>query len=68
MARRRCLPVEGPMGTAGLNALAMNCLVAFRLMHGGGRGGFGFLLIGLVTIGVAIWAVARSGRNDAAKN
>ncbi len=56
------------MGTAGLNALAMNCLVAFRLMHGGGRGGFGFLLIGLVTIGVAIWAVARSGRNDAAKN
>ena len=36
-------PVELPMGTAGLNALAMNCLVAFRLMHGGGRGGIWLL-------------------------
>jgi hypothetical protein len=60
--------MEGNMGTAGLNALAMVRLGAFRPMHGGAGGGFGFLLIGLVAIGVAIWAVARAERNDAAKN
>ncbi len=56
------------MGTAGLNALAMVGFGAFRMMHGGARDGFGFLLIGLVAIGVAIWAVARSERNETAKN
>jgi hypothetical protein len=56
------------MGTAALNALAMARLGAFRLMHGGARDGTGFLLVGLVAIGVAIWAVARSERNEAAKN
>jgi hypothetical protein len=56
------------MGTAGLNALAMTCLCAFRLMHGGARGGFGFLLIGLVVIGMVIWAIARSGSNQATKD
>jgi hypothetical protein len=56
------------MGTAGLNALAMMRWGAFRLMHSGARDGLGFLLIGLVAIGVALWAVARSERNEAAKN
>ncbi|MGD0345288.1 MAG: hypothetical protein ABSA85_00945 [Terracidiphilus sp.] len=55
------------MGTAGLNVLAMVRLGVFRLMHGGVRDGFGFLLIGLVAIGVAIWAVARSERSETAK-
>jgi hypothetical protein len=56
------------MGTAALNALAMVRFGAFRLMHSGARDGFGFLLMGLVAIGVAIWAVARSERNQAAKS
>jgi len=56
------------MGTAGYHALAMVRLGAFRLMHGGARDGLGFLLIGLVAIGVALWAVARSERNKTAKN
>jgi hypothetical protein len=56
------------MGTAGLNALAMVRLGAFRLMHSGARDGLGFLLIGLGAIGVAIWAVARSERKEAAKS
>jgi hypothetical protein len=62
------LPVEETMGTAGYHALAMVRLGAFRLMHGGARDGLGFLLIGLVAIGVALWAVARSERNKTAKN
>lgn len=66
--RALTVPMEGHMGTAGLNALAMILLDAFRPMHGGGGGGFGFLLIGLVVIGVVIWAVARSERKQAAKN
>jgi hypothetical protein len=56
------------MGTEGLNALAMMRLGGFRLMHGGARDGFGFLLIGLVAIGVALWAVARAECNEPAKN
>lgn len=56
------------MGSAFLNALAMVRLGAFRLMHSGVRDGFGFLLIGLVAIGVAIWAVARAERNEATKS
>ena len=56
------------MGTAELNALALLRWGAFRLMHGGARDGLGFLLIGLVAIGVALWAVARAERNEEAKN
>ena len=56
------------MGTAGLNALGMVRLGVFRLMHSGARHGLGFLLIGLLAIGVAIWAVARSERNETAKS
>jgi len=56
------------MGTAALNGLAIMRLGAFRLMHSGARDGFGFLLIGLVAIGVAIWAVVRSERKETAKS
>ena len=55
------------MFTAGLNALAFACFGAVRLFHSGGREGFGFLLMGLAGIGVAIWAVARWGRSEPAK-
>lgn len=50
------------MATTALNALAM-----IRFGHGGG-GGFGFLLIGLAAIGVAIWAIARPERKESQKN
>ncbi len=66
--RGACLPVEGRMETAGLNALAMMRLGSFRLMHSGARDGLGFLLIGLVAIGVAVWVVARAERKEPAKN
>ncbi|MGB0083533.1 MAG: hypothetical protein WBP90_18590 [Terracidiphilus sp.] len=56
------------MGTAGLNALAMMRLGGFRLMHSGARDGLGFLLIGLVAIGVAVWLVARGERNEPAES
>ena len=56
------------METAGLNALAMMRLGSFRLMHSGARDGLGFLLIGLVAIGVAVWVVARAERKEPAKN
>jgi len=56
------------MGTAGLNALALMRFDVLRLIYGGGRDGFGFLLIGLLAICVAIWAAARSERNEPAKN
>lgn len=56
------------MGTAGLNALALVRLGGFRLMHSGARDGFGFLLIGLAAIGVAVWMFARSERKEPAKN
>jgi hypothetical protein len=54
------------MGTAGLNALALVRFGGFRFGHGGG-GGFGWLLIGLIVIGVAIWAITRTERSESAK-
>lgn len=60
-------PVEELMLTAGLNILAMARFGVFRLIHGGGRDGFGLLMIGLTAIGAAIWAVARSTSNGPAK-
>jgi hypothetical protein len=56
------------MGTAGLNTLAMVRLGVSRLMHSGARDGFGFLLIGLVAIGVAIWAADRSETEQNGEN
>jgi hypothetical protein len=52
------------MSMAGLNALAM---VRFHGFHGGG-GGFAWLLIGLLAIGVAVWAVSRSASGEPVKN
>jgi hypothetical protein len=56
------------MMTAGLNALALMRFGGFRLVHGGGRDGFAWLFLGLVAIGVAVWAVTRGERSEPAKN
>jgi hypothetical protein len=56
------------MLTTGLNALALARFGGFRLVHGGGGGGFAWLLIGLAAIGAAIWAVSRSAEREPAKN
>lgn len=55
------------MLTAGLNALALVRFGGFRLAHSG-RDGFAWLLMGLAAIGVAVWAVARTDRNQPARN
>jgi hypothetical protein len=55
------------MLTAGMNGLALMRFGGFRLVHGGHEG-FAWLLMGLVAMGVAIWAVARSGSSEPAKN
>jgi hypothetical protein len=47
-----------------LNMLAMIRLGAFRLVHRGARDGSGFLLIGMMAIGAAIWAVVRDERSE----
>jgi hypothetical protein len=52
---------------AGLNALATMRFGGFRGLHGG-HDGFAWLLIGLLAIGVAVWAVSRSGHSEPAKN
>jgi hypothetical protein len=56
------------MLTAGLNALALVRFGGFRLIHGGGGGGFAELLIGLAVIGVVVWAIARPGQSETIKN
>ena len=53
------------MLTTGLNELA---LMRFGGLHGGSRDGFGLLLMGLVAIGVVIWALSRSHPNEQAKS
>jgi hypothetical protein len=59
--------MEATMLTAGLSGLALMRLGGFRMGHGGGSG-FGWLLIGLAAIGVAIWAVSRPARSESAKS
>jgi hypothetical protein len=49
------------MLTTGLNALA---LMRIGGLHGGSRDGFGLLLMGLVAIGVVIWALSRPHPNE----
>ena len=58
---------RGFMLTAGLNALALMRFGGFRLAHGGGNG-FAWLVIGLVAIGVAVWAVSRPEKSETVKN
>jgi hypothetical protein len=50
---------------AGMNDLAMRVLV----FHGGRSGdGLGLLLMGVVAVGVLVWALSRSGGNESAKS
>jgi hypothetical protein len=56
------------MLTAGLNSLALVRFGGFRFSHGGGSGGFAWLLIGLVAIAAGIWFFSRTGENAHAKN
>jgi hypothetical protein len=39
----------------------------FRLAHGSGHDGFAWLSMGLIAIGVGVWAVSRSRPSEAAK-
>jgi cbb3-type cytochrome oxidase subunit 3 len=55
------------MGTAGMNALALARFGGFHVMHGRGDAG-GLLLMGLVAVGVVVWALSRSGRSQSARN
>jgi hypothetical protein len=54
--------------TAWSDALAMVRFGGFRLVRGGGHDGFAWLLVGLAAIGIAVWAVSRGARTEAAKN
>ena len=56
------------MLAADLNSLAVIRFGGFRLVHGGGNGGFAWLLLGLAAIGVAVWAASRPNRSEAAKS
>lgn len=56
------------MLTAGLNSLALVRFGGFRLAHGGGAGGFAWLLIGLAAIAIGIWAFSRTSESAPAKN
>jgi hypothetical protein len=52
------------MLTAGMNDLAMRVVV----FHSGRAGdGFGLFLMGVIAVGVLIWALAHSGSNQSAK-
>lgn len=53
------------MLTAGLDALALARFGGIRVIHGA-RDGFGLLLVGLVAIGVLIWALSGSSRGEPA--
>lgn len=50
------------MLTAISNGLAIARFGGFRVPHGGGDA-FGLLLMGMVAVGVLVWALARSGRS-----
>jgi cbb3-type cytochrome oxidase subunit 3 len=54
------------MLTAGTNALAM-ARFGFRIAHGGGEA-FGLLVITVSALGILVWALSQSGRNESAKN
>jgi hypothetical protein len=59
-------PTERNMVTAGMNALAMVRFGGFRGGHAGD--GFALLLMGLVAVGVLVWALSHGDRNQSAKN
>ena len=55
------------MSRVGLSALAMAHFSRLRGLHRG-HDGFAWLLMGLLAIGVAVWAVSRGERIEPAKN
>jgi cbb3-type cytochrome oxidase subunit 3 len=50
-----------------MNALALARFGGIHVMHGGGDA-VGLLLMGVVAISVVVWALARSGGNQSARN
>jgi hypothetical protein len=53
------------MVTAGMNDLGMRVLA----LHGGrGGDGFALVLMGVVAVGVLVWALAHSGSNQSSKS
>jgi hypothetical protein len=54
------------MLTAGMNDLAMMRFGGFRFGHGGGDG-FLLLMMGVVALGVLIWALSHSDQNQSTK-
>jgi hypothetical protein len=56
------------MLTAGLNSLALVRFGGFRFSHGGGAGGFAFLLIGLAAVAIGFWVISRKDESAPAKN
>jgi cbb3-type cytochrome oxidase subunit 3 len=54
------------MLTAGMNTLAM-ARFGFRIAHGGGEA-FGLLVMTIAALGILVWALSRSGRNESARN
>jgi cbb3-type cytochrome oxidase subunit 3 len=55
------------MFTAAINSLAMMRFGGFRAAHSAGDA-FGLFLMGVVAVGVLVWALARSDRNESARN
>lgn len=55
------------MFTAGMNDLAMLRFGGFRFGHSGGDG-FALLLMGLVAVGVLVWALSHSSGNQSARS
>lgn len=55
------------MFTAGMNDLAMIRFGGFRFGHSGGDG-FALLLMGIVAVGVLVWALSHSDNNQSAKS
>jgi hypothetical protein len=56
------------MLSAGLDSLALVRFGGFRLGHGGGTGGFAWLVIGLAAIAAGFWLFSRTSQNAQAKN
>jgi len=55
------------MFMAGMNDLAMLRFGGFRFGHSGGES-FALLLMGVVAVGVLVWALSRSDSNQSARS
>jgi len=56
------------MLTAGLNALAMARLGGIRLVYGGGSDAITLFLLGMSSLGAAIWALTHAGPREPGKS